>query len=150
MLSRLFGRAPNHKVLIIGLDCGEPSLVFDRFRDDLPNLRRLMEAGTHGPLESTIPAITVPAWASMFSARDPGEMGFYGFRNRVDYTYDKLSVATSASVKVPRVWDIAGESGNHRRAVREPRSATWRDVAPTVLQDLGLTPPGWMRHWNRL
>ncbi len=31
------------KVFVIGLDCAEPSLVFDKWRDDLPNLRRLME-----------------------------------------------------------------------------------------------------------
>ena len=33
------------KVLVIGLDCAEPSLVFDRWRDDLPTLKSLMDAG---------------------------------------------------------------------------------------------------------
>ena len=52
---------------MIGLDCAEPTLVFDRWRDLLPNLRHLMEGGVYGELTSTIPAITVPAWASMLS-----------------------------------------------------------------------------------
>ena len=47
------------KVAVIGLDCCEPSLVFDRWRDDLPNLRRLMQSGVYGNLESCLPPITV-------------------------------------------------------------------------------------------
>ncbi|MCD6302230.1 MAG: alkaline phosphatase family protein, partial [Anaerolineae bacterium] len=77
----MFGRRGRNKVFVIGLDCAEPSLVFDRYASDLPNLSRLATAGRHGTLETTIPAITVPAWSAMFSGRDPGELGFYGFRN---------------------------------------------------------------------
>ena len=58
------------KVLVIGLDCAAPQLVFDMWRDQLPNLRRLMENGIYGQLMSCIPAITVPAWSSMFSGKD--------------------------------------------------------------------------------
>jgi predicted AlkP superfamily phosphohydrolase/phosphomutase len=99
------------RVFVIGLDCAEPTLVFDRWRDQLPNLRRLMEAGTYGELTSTIPAITVPAWASMMSSKDPGELGFYGFRNRADRTYENMTIATSRQVKVDRVWDILSRLG---------------------------------------
>jgi len=99
------------KVFVIGLDCAEPSLVFDRWRAHLPNLRRLMEGGTYGPLTSSIPAITVPAWASMMSSKDPGQLGFYGFRNRADRTYENMTIATGRSVKADRVWDILSRAG---------------------------------------
>jgi predicted AlkP superfamily phosphohydrolase/phosphomutase len=99
------------KVFVIGLDCGEPTLVFDRWREDLPNLRRLMAGGTYGELTSSIPAITVPAWASMLSSKDPGQLGFYGFRNRADHSYERMSIATAAAVKVDRVWDILSRAG---------------------------------------
>ncbi len=98
-------------VFVIGLDCAEPTLVFDRWRDRLPNLSRLMAGGTFGELTSTIPAITVPAWSSMLSSRDPGELGFYGFRNRADYSYERMSIATARSVQVDRVWDILSRAG---------------------------------------
>ena len=39
---------PATKVVVIGLDCAEPSLVFDRFADRLPNLTRLRERGPGG------------------------------------------------------------------------------------------------------
>ncbi len=99
------------KVFVIGLDCAEPSLVFDRWRDDLPNLRRLMEGGTYGELTSSIPAITVPAWASMLSSRDPGQLGFYGFRNRADFSYERMTIATANKVKADRVWDVLSRAG---------------------------------------
>ena len=49
------------KLVIIGLDCAAPELVFDQWIDDLPNLKRLISEGVHGPLKSTLPPITVPA-----------------------------------------------------------------------------------------
>ncbi|NIV40568.1 MAG: phosphodiesterase, partial [Anaerolineae bacterium] len=99
------------KVFVIGLDCAEPTLVFDRWRDLLPNLRRLMEQGVYGELTSTIPAITVPAWASMLSGKDPGQLGFYGFRNRADHGYERMTIATSRAVKDDRVWDLLSRAG---------------------------------------
>ena len=81
------------RLVVIGLDCAEPSLVFDAWRGDLPNLNRLMEGGLWGRLESCHPPITVPAWACMMTGRDPGELGIYGFRNRAGRSYDALSIA---------------------------------------------------------
>ena len=89
------------RVLIIGWDCAAPELVFEAFKDDMPNTHRLMAEGTYGKLESTIPPITVPAWMCMMTSRDPGELGVYGFRNRKDYSYDAMTIANSHAVKVP-------------------------------------------------
>jgi predicted AlkP superfamily phosphohydrolase/phosphomutase len=101
------------KLLVIGLDSAAPALVFDRWRNELPTLRALMERGAYGRLLSTNPPITVPAWTAMMSSRDPGELGFYGFRNRKDHSYDGYAFANSALVKVPRMWDWLGEAGKH-------------------------------------
>ena len=40
------------RVLIIGWDCAAPELVFEAFKDDMPNTRRLMEEGIYGELEA--------------------------------------------------------------------------------------------------
>jgi predicted AlkP superfamily phosphohydrolase/phosphomutase len=103
---------PSHlKLLIIGLDCMEPSLVFEQWRQDLPNLSRLMAQGRYGRLESSIPAITVPAWSCMMSGRDPGELGIYGFRNRANRGYGNFAISDGRAVKQPRLWDILGDAG---------------------------------------
>jgi predicted AlkP superfamily phosphohydrolase/phosphomutase len=99
------------RVAIIGLDCAEPSLALERWLDDLPNLRQLCQTGTYGHLESCMPPITVPAWSCMASSKDPGTLGIYGFRNRADYSYDRLSIATSLTVREPRLWDILTNKG---------------------------------------
>jgi predicted AlkP superfamily phosphohydrolase/phosphomutase len=99
------------KVVIIGLDCAEPKLVFEQFKGRLPNLEKLMARGVSGRLRSCDPPITVPAWSVMMSGKDPGTLGIYGFRNRSDYSYDKMAFATGAAVKEPRVWDYLSKAG---------------------------------------
>src|SRR5262245_25767488 len=99
------------KLLVVGLDSAAPALVFERWRNELPTLAGLIARGAHGRLRSTHPPITVPAWTSMMSSRDPGELGFYGFRNRKDHSYDGYAFANSAQVKVPRLWDRLGAAG---------------------------------------
>nr|MDQ2733009.1 alkaline phosphatase family protein [Armatimonadota bacterium] len=98
----------NHRVLVIGLDCAPPAWVFDQWLEDLPNLKRLADSGCYGSLESTIPPITVPAWMSMMTGRDPGTLGIYGFRNRKDHSYTALNFANSRMVRQPTAWDLCG------------------------------------------
>ena len=73
------------KVAILGLDSAAPALL-QKWGDSLPNLTGLMASGAYGQLRSTHPPITVPAWTSMTSSRDPGQLGFYGVRNRKDHS----------------------------------------------------------------
>ena len=79
------------KILIIGLDCAAPEILLQNER--LTNLRRLMDVGCYGRLESVIPPITVPAWMCMSTSQDPGSLGVYGFRNRTDHSYAGLGFA---------------------------------------------------------
>jgi predicted AlkP superfamily phosphohydrolase/phosphomutase len=99
------------RVLVIGLDCATPQLVFERWREHLPTISGLMERGAYGLLQTIVPPITVPAWTSMMTSKNPGRLGFYGFRNRGDYSYEKLVFANSKYVKEDTVWDILSRHG---------------------------------------
>jgi predicted AlkP superfamily phosphohydrolase/phosphomutase len=110
------------KLMVIGLDCAAPELVFDRWRDQLPNLSQLMSKGIYGPLESSMPPITVPAWACMMSGKDPGYLGVYGFRNRKDRSYENLGMATSLAFKEDMVWDHLGRRGKKSVVLSFPPS----------------------------
>jgi predicted AlkP superfamily phosphohydrolase/phosphomutase len=128
------------KVAVIGLDCAEPSLVFDRWTEHLPNLRRLMQSGTYGHLTSCVPPITVPAWSCMASSKDPGTLGIYGFRNRADASYDRLSIATSLAVKEPRIWDRLTAAGKRSLVIGVPGTyPVTRDLAGCMISCF-LTP----------
>ncbi|MBW3623691.1 MAG: alkaline phosphatase family protein, partial [Armatimonadetes bacterium] len=110
------------RVAVIGLDCAAPQLMFDAWLDDLPNIKSLVERGAWGRLKSIDPPITVPAWSCMFSSRDPGQLGIYGFRNRKDYSYDGLAFANADSVTVERVWDILSGFGKHVTVLSVPQT----------------------------
>jgi len=118
------------KVLVIGLDCAPPELVFDKWLDELPNFKRVMDDGVWGKLESCIPAITVPAWSSMMASKDPGTLGFYGFRNRGDYSCGKHVLANAHSVKVDRVWDILSRAGKKVITIGVPQTYPPKPVIP--------------------
>lgn len=96
---------------MIGIDSAPPELIFGELRADLPVISGLLERSLWGQIESCIPAITVPAWMTAMTSKDPGELGIYGFRNRADYSYDKMSLATSQLVREDTVWDILGRAG---------------------------------------
>ncbi len=106
------------KILVLGLDCAAPELLFGY--EDLPNIRRLMEAGAYGRLESVIPPITVPAWMCMTTSQDPGTLGVYGFRNRADHTYDGLKIANARSITAPAIWDHLAREGKRSIIVGVP------------------------------
>lgn len=119
------------RVMVIGLDCLEPSLAFRRYRRRMPNLQRIM-AGAHGRLESICPPITCPAWMCGYTGRDPGQLGVYGFRNRAAWDYGGLQLAFSDSIpaaRAPAVWDIAGQAGLHSTVIGVPPGYPPRTVA---------------------
>jgi len=113
--------------LVIGLDCVPPELVFERYREVMPHVARLAASGTFGPLRSTTPPITVPAWPSMVTGRDPGELGLYGFRAR-RHGQRQLSLVTSADLKEKRVWDRLGEAGQRVAALFVPLTSPPKPV----------------------
>jgi predicted AlkP superfamily phosphohydrolase/phosphomutase len=127
------------KVMIIGLDSAVPALVFERWWDELPNLRSLTHEGIWGELTSTHPPITVPAWSSMMSGLDPGELGFYGFRNRKDYSYDGYAIANANVVKTDRVWDILSRQGKRVILLGVPQTFPVKPINGCVIADF-LTP----------
>ena len=110
------------KVLVIGLDCAAPRLVFDELSGSLPNLERLMRSGTYGGLATCNPPITIPAWLAMFTGRTPGELGLYGFRHRAPGSYDNMWIANSLKIGAPTVWDLAGGRGRRCIVVAVPPS----------------------------
>ena len=106
------------KICVLGLDCAAPEVIFGDGR--LVNIRRLMDMGVYGRLESVIPPITVPAWMCMTTSQDPGSLGVYGFRNRTDHSYSGLGFATSGSIKELAIWDQLAREGKKSIIVGVP------------------------------
>jgi predicted AlkP superfamily phosphohydrolase/phosphomutase len=126
------------RMLVIGLDCFEPTLL-EKWKDDLPNLAKMMDGGIYGPLESTVPPITVPAWTCMLASKDPGELGIYGFRNRADHSYTKMFIATSRAIKAKRAWEILSEAGRRVALLGVPQTYPPKEVNGVMVTSF-LTP----------
>ncbi|MEO1269843.1 MAG: alkaline phosphatase family protein [Myxococcota bacterium] len=125
------------RVLVIGLDCAQPDLLFHRWADHLPYLTACAAAGTHGPLRSCHPPITVPAWRIMASGLHAGHQGVYGFRNRTPGApYDTITLAHADAFQAPPVWDDLGANGLRSTLLGLP--GTW---PPQPLQGKMVTGP---------
>lgn len=127
------------RVMIVGWDSAPPKEVFEEWRDDMPNLDRLMREGVYGPLRSSDPPITVPAWTSMMSSRNPGHLGFFGFRNRRVGEYEGKWIATSQAVKVDRAWDILSRHGKRCCVLNVPQTYPVRPLNGAMISSF-LTP----------
>jgi len=71
----------------------------------------MMDEGVYGEFQSSIPAITCPAWMCMMTSRNPGQLGFFGFRNRKGWSYEDMFIANSRYVREDCVWDILSRQG---------------------------------------
>jgi len=127
------------KVFVLGLDCAEPSLLFGTWLSHLPNFRKLIDQSHYGKLRSCDPPITVPAWSVMMSSRTPGSLGIYGFRNRVDHSYAKFSIANSNAIKVKRLWNLLGDAGKKVILIGVPQTYPPQPVNGILVGDF-LTP----------
>ncbi len=128
-------------VIVLGLDSVPPSLLLDRFRDELPNFQRLLGRSLYGPLRTTDPPITVPAWAVMFTGVDPGTLGVYGFRHRPPGQYQASYMPTPATLRRPPLWDILSRRGRRVAVLGVPPGYPPPVVNGVYLGDFH-TPPG--------
>lgn len=110
------------KVLVIGLDSVPPELLFDELIEYLPNIKKMMNGGLFGKLESCHPPITVPAWMVMMSSKTPGKLGVYGFKHRKGYSYTEGWLANSQSFREDKIWDILGRDNKKVCLVGVPPS----------------------------
>jgi len=127
------------KLVVIGLDCADPSLVFDEFLDGLPTLRSLMARSEYGVLRSSTPPITVPAWMCMVTGKDPGQLGVYGFEHRYGPGYTETEIASSAVLRHPTAWDLLGRRGLHSIVLGVPMTYPPRPIRGALITGI-LTP----------
>lgn len=110
------------RTLVIGLD-GATYDILDTLVADgvMPHLGQVMAGGARGILRSTTHPLTPPAWATLMTGRLPGSHGVFDFI-RVDRDGDEPSytLATSADLKVPTLWQIASGAGARTTTLNFP------------------------------
>lgn len=97
------------RLLMLGLDGATFDLI-EPWRDDLPYLTRLMDQGAWGPLCSTVPPATFPAWTSLMTGTNPGQHGIFDFTRRVPGTY-QIEFINATYRRQPSTWELLSVAG---------------------------------------
>jgi len=137
-----------NRIGVFGIDGGTLDLV-RKWEGELPTLKKIMDGGISGELKSTVPAITCPAWASMFTGLSPGKLNMYDFVNKAghifnlnDY-YDKTIWKTLSScgrtvglLNVPLTYPPREINGYMVSGLGTPDTLSIRYTYPQHLQDI--------------
>ena len=115
--------AQGARALVLGLD-GASWELMDRFiaEGDLPNLESLCSGGLRAPLNSTMPPMTLPSWASMLTGTNPGKHGIFDFVHRRRPGWE-LEFANASHRRAPTLHQLLSEDGARVASLCVP--TTW-------------------------
>lgn len=91
------------KVIVFGLD-GVSYDFIQKWKEELPNINKMMNKGTFGLLKSTYVPISASAWTSITTGKSPAEHGV--FDNFQLDENKELIINTALSSSNEHVWDI--------------------------------------------
>ncbi|MDP5278668.1 alkaline phosphatase family protein [Sphingomonas sp. DG1-23] len=124
------------KLCFIGIDGAPFPLIMEMAQSgQLPNITKLCERGSVGPLASTIPPHTAPGWTSMFTGVSPGSHGIFQFWKLQSNSY-RHDIAGSADWCYEPIWQTLGKAGIACGVFNVPMTHP-----PEPL------PDGWMVSW---
>jgi predicted AlkP superfamily phosphohydrolase/phosphomutase len=111
------------RLTVIGLDAATFSVIDPLLAaGDLPNLRRLRDAGAGGVLRSVTHPLTPHAWTTMTTGVNAGRHGIWDFTERSEDGYH-LRVVNGGHRRAPAVWDRLSGTGVRSGLVSIP--FTW-------------------------
>jgi len=106
------------RVLVFGIDGATFDVVRPAIaKGKLPNLRKLMDEGVWGPLESTIHPVTPMAWSSFATGCNAGKHGIYDFCRR---DKDKILLTNASDRKRPSIWSYLSARGRKSIVLNVP------------------------------
>ena len=133
----------NKKVMFIGLD-GATFDLLDPFINKglMPNLKKLIQEGAKGLLETSIPPITPTAWVSWMTGKNPGKHGVFEFLLRRKGAGSLPDVPVSSMSRDGMTfWDVLAQHG--KRAIVTNVPCTYPPaIANGVMVSDFLTPRG--------
>jgi len=113
-------RASKPRVFVLGLD-GTPHsyLKAEASTGRLPNLAALFEEGSSVPMRSSLPSVSGTAWMTVFTGRDPGGHGIFGFMDCKPDSHD-FYFPTYDHVRAPVLWDLLARAGKRSVVLNVP------------------------------
>lgn len=112
----------HQRLILLGLD-GATFQLLDPLMDEgvLPNLKTILQVGSRGILNSTMPPSTAPAWVSSVTGVNPGKHGCFDFRGPLDADRRRPLIDSRAIRTIP-LWSILNQHGRRAGIVNLPVS----------------------------
>jgi predicted AlkP superfamily phosphohydrolase/phosphomutase len=108
------------RVVVIGLDGATFTLLKPWMEAGaLPHLKSLIDGGVHGPLASSIPPATLPAWQCFMTGKNPGKLGIAGFFERRPDGYEGTLVGTVGD-EGETLWELLSRQGKRVAVLNVP------------------------------
>ncbi len=138
------------KTLVIGLDGGSWDLLSPLCDlGVMPNLAALRERSAWGPLRSTQPPFTAPAWATFATGVNPGKHGVLNFVHTDGAPASILrgqgTPVNSTHIRAPLLWEYFSAYGKSVGSINLPLSYPLRPIQGFAISGM-LTPPN-ARDW---
>ncbi len=128
------------RMSIIGLDGATFRIIRPLVKEGkLPTLRKMMEAGAWGDLESTIHPLSPQAWASFMTGKNPGKHGIFEFVQHKPNSYD-LHYVNGGFVQGRKLWEILSYAGKRVCVINVPFTYPPNSVNGCLVA--GLDAPG--------
>ena len=128
------------RAVVIGLDGAAWHLLDPVMaREAMPRLAALRAQGASGPLRSTVPTYTPPAWTSAITGVNPGRHGVYGFVEG-NAQSERQELMHSGKLKAPALWDMANAQGASTGIYNVPLTYPPRGVDGWMVS--GMMTPG--------
>jgi len=99
------------RVLVVGWD-GATWTALKPWVDAglMPNLKKMMEDGVWGELESVIPPVSPVAWPSFATGCNPGRHGVFGFQQFKKDTLE-IEIPLGYSIREEKLWQTLSKNG---------------------------------------
>lgn len=98
------------RILIVGLDGADWKILEPLMAEGrMPNLKQLVDEGASGFLRSTVPPVTVPAWSSFMTGKNPSKHGIYEFLVKEPGSYAEHPIS-ARDRKARTIWRILSDA----------------------------------------
>ncbi len=131
------------QLAIFGIDGGSFSVLKPLLEtSQLPHLARVLEGGSGGYLESTIPPVTIPAWPSMSTGLHPGGHGCCSFDSFAPGDKKRsFSQIGSGDLGRPALWDQVGAAGGESLIINIPGTYPARALPGAIVTGMFTPSP---------
>jgi predicted AlkP superfamily phosphohydrolase/phosphomutase len=125
---------------VVGLDGATFRLILPWVNEGkLPALKKIMDEGAWGGLQSTIHPLSPQAWASFMTGNNPGRHGIFEFIDHKPGSYD-IRYVNGGSVRGEKLWGLLSKAGRRVCVINVP--FTYPPEAVNGCLIAGLDAPG--------